>query len=442
MKYKVGDKVRVRADLQQGGKYSMEHGSTNSFVSEMMPFRGKTVTIRAISCGEYIIEELKLYHWTDEMFEPVNNQKIVITTDGVETLARLYDGNKVVKSASAKCCPEDEFDFKFGANLAFERLMSEEKPKVEEKPVEKPKYEVGQYYEHDGMCGKGIFKVTKIEGKTVHYEIVEGIKKDTPGKDFDLGSHFDKDSAPITWNVVNRPAKKGDYARIIHPCFGFNEVGDILKVHRPCGDGILVFDKDHPRSTNCGTRDNYEWCYCEEHFEVVELPSEKKSEPETEPTTETKPTFKEGDRVRHEEYGDGTVICMAFDGDYGVEFDEKKGWCHNCNCFNLKWGKKGTKKTSSWCRPEVLTLITEKPKKDEKDKKDKKPKGQKYNGKVVCVESAHKFWTVGKVYEFKDGIITDDDGDRRGVMIHFGCFEDWDEFCNAGRNMKFIEVVE
>jgi hypothetical protein len=437
MKYKVGDKVRVRADLQQGWKYSMEHGSTNSFVSEMMPFRGKTVTIKAISGGEYIIEELERYHWTDEMFEPVNNQKIVITSDGVETLARLYDGNKVVKSASAKCNPEDEFDFKFGANLAFERLMSEEKLKVEEKPVEKPKYEVGQYYQHNGQSGKGIFIVTKIEGKTVYYEIVEGMKKDTPGKDFDLGSCFDRDTTPVTWNVVDRPVKKGDYVRLVDTEYTFNKVGDILKIHDEWGTGVHVLAKDHPRDTGMG--ECFKWCYLPKDFEVVELPSEKKSEPETETKTETKPTFKEGDRVRHSEFGDGTVICMAFDGDYGVEFDEKKGWCHNCNYFNLKWGKKGTKKTSSWCRPETLTLITEKPEKPEKPKKDKK---QKYNGKVVCVESKHKFWTVGKVYEFKDGIITDDDGDRRGVMCHFGCFEDWDEFCNAGRGMKFIEVVE
>lgn len=56
------------------------------------------------------------------------NQKIVITLDGKTTLARLYDGDKVVKTAEAKCNPSDEFNFETGAKLAFERLF-EEKPK-------------------------------------------------------------------------------------------------------------------------------------------------------------------------------------------------------------------------------------------------------------------------------------------------------------------------
>ena len=58
-------------------------------------------------------------------FELIQDQKIVITTDGKETLARLYEGNKVIKSATAKCNPEDTFDFKVGAKLAFDRLMGE-----------------------------------------------------------------------------------------------------------------------------------------------------------------------------------------------------------------------------------------------------------------------------------------------------------------------------
>lgn len=60
-----------------------------------------------------------------------NNQKIVITSDGTETLARLYENGKVVKSATAKCSPEDEFNFNIGAKLAFDRLICEEKTSEE-----------------------------------------------------------------------------------------------------------------------------------------------------------------------------------------------------------------------------------------------------------------------------------------------------------------------
>lgn len=50
--------------------------------------------------------------------------KMVITTDGKETLARLYDeSGKVTKSAIALCHPDDFFDFGTGARIAFDRLI-------------------------------------------------------------------------------------------------------------------------------------------------------------------------------------------------------------------------------------------------------------------------------------------------------------------------------
>jgi hypothetical protein len=49
--------------------------------------------------------------------------KIVITESGKTVLARLYDGNEIIKSAEAKCSPTDTYDFSIGANLAYNRLM-------------------------------------------------------------------------------------------------------------------------------------------------------------------------------------------------------------------------------------------------------------------------------------------------------------------------------
>jgi hypothetical protein len=53
---------------------------------------------------------------------------IVITTDGKITTATKYceDGKKV--TATAKCAPEDTFDFNVGAKLAMERLIDKVKP--------------------------------------------------------------------------------------------------------------------------------------------------------------------------------------------------------------------------------------------------------------------------------------------------------------------------
>ena len=39
-------------------------------------------------------------------------------------------------------------------------------------------------------------------------------------------------------------------------------------------------------------------------------------------------------------------------------------------------------------------------------------KHEYYNGKVVCIKTDYPWWTVGKVYNVVDGVITADDGDK------------------------------
>lgn len=47
-------------------------------------------------------------------------------------------------------------------------------------------------------------------------------------------------------------------------------------------------------------------------------------------------------------------------------------------------------------------------------KEPKEPEKPKYyNGKMVCVQrGVYNWWTVGKIYEYKDGVVTADDGDK------------------------------
>lgn len=63
MKYKVGDKVKVRSDLEKhkgyGGWYTSEG---------MVKIRGEIVTIRGVKSSSYELEEND-FRWTDEMFE-------------------------------------------------------------------------------------------------------------------------------------------------------------------------------------------------------------------------------------------------------------------------------------------------------------------------------------------------------------------------------------
>lgn len=72
MRYKVGDKVKIRKDLIELKEYYMDDGITHDMVvSEMFDHRGETVTIQRTTVkGKYRIAEFcQSLNWTDEMFE-------------------------------------------------------------------------------------------------------------------------------------------------------------------------------------------------------------------------------------------------------------------------------------------------------------------------------------------------------------------------------------
>ena len=120
-KFKKGDKVRVRQDLEVGKYYNMEDSSIKDIVVDRMAgLRGEVVTIRRAG-AKYSIEE-SMYEWTDGMFEELEpkTKPIVIYQNGQSVFA--LDKNTGTK-AEAKCSPDDTFNFYTGAQLAFERLM-------------------------------------------------------------------------------------------------------------------------------------------------------------------------------------------------------------------------------------------------------------------------------------------------------------------------------
>ena len=125
MKYKVGDKVKIRKDLKIGSVYG------GCYVTqEMHDLGGAIVRIIEVNeySGEYRIDSFGCY-WTDEMFEDVDmevqkmNKRVVIDVDGNKVTARCGD-----KYGVARCHPDDDFDFFVGAKLALDRLEEAEKP--------------------------------------------------------------------------------------------------------------------------------------------------------------------------------------------------------------------------------------------------------------------------------------------------------------------------
>lgn len=75
----------------------------------------------------------------NDLFDNNNyKQEIHITRKDNEVHAILKENGKVTKRTVAKCHPEDEFDFKVGSKLAYNRLFDEENEDIE---VNKPKHE-------------------------------------------------------------------------------------------------------------------------------------------------------------------------------------------------------------------------------------------------------------------------------------------------------------
>lgn len=141
-KFKPGDKVRVRKDLEVGERYYMDTRThSDIFVDSMARLRGKVVTIERIGANKkYFIKEAS-YHWTDEMFEPAavtagseedlaenSWQPIVIYQRG-DTVVAL-DGNTGTDCTAVN--ETGEFDFYEGARAAaialIDKLLNEKDP--------------------------------------------------------------------------------------------------------------------------------------------------------------------------------------------------------------------------------------------------------------------------------------------------------------------------
>ncbi len=135
--------------------------------------------------------------WYKDLIESHRCQ-IIIDCDGDITTARMIINGKEVKAARAKRNPDDPFNWKLAAYLAFNRLFGD-----------KP-----------------------------------------------------------TFREVKRPAKVGEYIKLIRKEFSFNKKGDILHVSRiaPSGNPV-VEESGHPRKPNSNAEG---WCYSKGCFVVLE----------------------------------------------------------------------------------------------------------------------------------------------------------------------------
>lgn len=128
-------------------KFKYKPGDVVTLAPKGPAFRhlsGKTVTIceRFSFAGPcYRCEEVPYASFREEAISgyATREEKVVITTDGYRTTARLYNGKNLLRTAEARRNPEDPFDFETGARLAFSRLFPAESSDSEAAEPE-PKY--------------------------------------------------------------------------------------------------------------------------------------------------------------------------------------------------------------------------------------------------------------------------------------------------------------
>ena len=114
MKYKVGDKVRVRRDLEEYGQYGKYGANRN-----MAELHGSIVEIKKVENEEqrYEIND-NLYYWTDEMFEPVEDE--LTAEEATRILGEICCENKLCGG-----CPISEAKGKMTCQ-SFRRDKTEE----------------------------------------------------------------------------------------------------------------------------------------------------------------------------------------------------------------------------------------------------------------------------------------------------------------------------
>lgn len=121
--FKVGQLYKVNDKLHSERGNIIEIINVDKFLDRV---QYKTVISKT---GSPIKSGFDFNSYFANTLEPFRFEKILITTDGTTTTAKLFDGKDVVKTATAKCNPDDKFDFKTGAKIAFDRLVEPEKPK-------------------------------------------------------------------------------------------------------------------------------------------------------------------------------------------------------------------------------------------------------------------------------------------------------------------------
>lgn len=108
MKLKVGDKVRIKEDLEFGMYTSSDGKCREDVMDEMWVQRGKVVTIDEIAENGYIFANQDGWRWVDTMFEEVITNKVPELKEGMAVHCDTEEKSKIFlqecKKQGITCC--------------------------------------------------------------------------------------------------------------------------------------------------------------------------------------------------------------------------------------------------------------------------------------------------------------------------------------------------
>lgn len=129
-KFKVGERYTSKLFVDKGA------------VIEITEISGDVVSYKDIAGRTYSVKNFEIGSLFSDMLKKVGSETIVIYRNDNKVIAL---DKSTGEKAEAKCNPADEFDFRTGAKLAFNRLMGED-VKIDNGVREvKRKAKVGEY---------------------------------------------------------------------------------------------------------------------------------------------------------------------------------------------------------------------------------------------------------------------------------------------------------
>lgn len=209
MRFKAGDKVRVKKFKERPSYWNWD--------GKMDHLMGKVVKIERTVNSRYVVRDSKNdcdWIFRDDDLEPVNETIVIYRKDREVIALDKATGDKAI----ARCNPADEYDFRIGAKLAFERLMNGNKENI---TVEDMRKRLKSYCDNRLCSGCKLKSPTCRCGIGVHF-----MTKDKAGN-YAMSNREIEDAFNIVFGTGIKEVKPKELHKF--------KVGDIVKGNSESG---------------------------------------------------------------------------------------------------------------------------------------------------------------------------------------------------------------